>query len=67
MIICISLELTRSRTTRDAQLLYDKAVNAAGKEPAKILTDKLPGYLGVRYGKDTEHIKTKPMTSDDNT
>ncbi|MFC2010321.1 IS6 family transposase [Chloroflexota bacterium] len=63
----LSTRLSRSRTTRDAQILYDKAVKTAGVEPDKVITDKLASYLDVRYGNETEHIRSKPFTVEDNT
>ena len=39
----------------------------AGKEPNKVITDKLASYLDVRYGKDTEHIRSRPFAVEDNT
>jgi putative transposase len=63
----LATRISRSRTTRDAQILYDRAVKTAGKEPEKVITDKLASYLDVRYGKDTEHIQGKPFAVEDNT
>ena len=63
----LATRLSRSRTTRDAQMLYDKAVKTAGKEPRTVITDKLASYLDVRYGKDTEHIQSRPFALGDNT
>jgi putative transposase len=63
----LATRISRSRTTRDAQILYDRAVKTAGKEPNKVITDKLASYLDVRYGKDTEHIQGKPFAVEDNT
>jgi len=63
----LATRISRSRTTDDAQILYDRAVKAAGKEPDKVITDKLASYLDVRYGKDTEHIQSKPFAVEDNT
>lgn len=63
----LATRLTRSRTTRDAQLLYDKAVETAGKEPDKVLTDSLASYLDVRYGDTTEHIQSKPIAVENDT
>jgi transposase-like protein len=56
----LATRISRSRTTQDAQILYDRAVKTAGKEPKKVLTDKLASYLDVRYGKGTEHIQSAP-------
>jgi len=63
----LSTRISRSRTTKDAQILYDRAVKTAGKEPDKIITDKLASYLDVRYGKATEHIQGKPFALENNT
>jgi len=63
----LATRISRSRTTQDAQMLYDRAVKTAGKEPEKVITDKLASYLDVRYGKDTEHIQSRPFAVEDNT
>jgi len=63
----LATRISRSRTTQDAQILYDRAVKTAGKEPDKVITDRLASYLDVRYGKDTEHIQSRPFAVEDNT
>ena len=63
----LATRISRSRTTRDAQMLIDRAVKTAGKEPGKVITDKLASYLDVRYGKDTEHIQSRPFAVEDST
>jgi len=63
----LATRLSRSRTTQDAQMLYDRAVKMAGREPDKVITDKLASYLDVRYGKGTEHIRSRPFAVEDNT
>lgn len=63
----LATRISRSRTTRDAQILYDRAVKMAGKEPNKVVTDKLRSYLDVDWGKDTEHIQGRPFAVEDNT
>lgn len=63
----LATRISRSRTTQDAQMLYDRAVKTAGKEPDKVITDKLASYLDVRYGKDTDHIQSRPFAVEDNT
>ena len=63
----LATRISRSRTTQDAQMLYDKAVKMAGKEPEKVITDKLASYLDVRYGKDTDHIRSSPFAVEHNT
>lgn len=52
---------SHSRTIRDAQLLIDRAIKFAGKEPKVVVTDKLASYLDIRYGKDTEHRQGSPF------
>ncbi len=63
----LATRISRSRTTQDAQMLYDRAVKTAGKEPKSVITDKLPSYLDVKYGKDTEHIQGGISRAEDNT
>ena len=50
-----------SRTTRDAQMLMDRAIQKAGKPPKEVLTDKLASYLDVNYGKGAEHTQGSPF------
>lgn len=50
-----------SRTTRDAQILIERAIKRTGKEPKTVVTDKLASYLDIRYGKDTEHLQGSPF------
>jgi putative transposase len=63
----LATRLSRSRTTRDAQTLIDRAVKMAGKSPQVVITDKLKSYLDVRYDKDTEHIQGGIARVEDNT
>jgi transposase-like protein len=60
--VLLASRLSRSRTTRDAQILIDKAIKTAGKEPETVLTDQLASYLDVFYGKDTEHKQGSPFS-----
>lgn len=57
----LASRLSTSRTARDAQILIDRAIKLAGKEPKVVLTDKLASYLDIRYGKDTEHRQGSPF------
>ncbi|MDD4859466.1 MAG: DDE-type integrase/transposase/recombinase [Dehalococcoidales bacterium] len=57
----IASRASLSRTTRDAQMLIDRAVKRAGKNPKVIVTDKLASYLDVNYGKDAEHRQGSPF------
>ncbi len=61
----LASRVSRSRTTRDAQILIDRAVKTAGKEPKEVITDKLASYLDVNYGKDAEHRQGSPFSVKD--
>lgn len=61
----LATRLSNSRTTKDAQILMDKAIKTAGKHPKAVITDKLPSYQDVRYGKDAKHRQGSPFTKGD--
>jgi len=61
----LASRLSQSRTTRDAQILMDRAIRTAGKEPKVVITDKLSSYLDVSYGKDAEHRQGSPFSIKD--
>lgn len=64
----LASRLSMSRTTRDAQILMDRAIKTAGKNPKAVITDKWSSYLDVRYGGDTEHKQGSPFsTGEDST
>jgi putative transposase len=63
----LASRLSRSRTTRDAQALMDKAIRNAGKAPQVVITDKLKSYLDVDYGKGAEHRQGGIARVEDNT
>ena len=63
----LASRVSRSRTTRDAQMLIDRAIKTAGKTPKVVVTDKLASYLDVDYGKDAEHRHGAPFSIEDNT
>ncbi len=63
----LATRISRSRTTRDAQILYDRAVKLVGREPDKVITDKLASYLDIDWGRDTEHIRSRPFAVENNT
>lgn len=58
----LASRVSRSRTTRDAQILITKAIKTAGKKPKTVVTDKLKSYLDVNYGKDAEHRQGSPFS-----
>jgi putative transposase len=57
----LSSRASYSRTAKDAQILIDRAIKRAGKEPKTVVTDKLASYLDIRYGKDAEHLQGSPF------
>ena len=59
----LASRLSTSRTTRDAQILIDRAIKTAGKKPQTVLTDQLASYLDVTYGKDAEHVQGSPFST----
>ena len=66
----LATHISRTRTTRDAQMLMKKAYNRAGKVPRIIYTDKLLAYLDgieLTFGADTKHKQGGPFDVSDNT
>jgi putative transposase len=63
----LASKISRSRTTRDAQILIDRAIKTAGKNPKTVVTDKLASYLDVDYGKDAEHVQGAPFNIENST
>jgi len=57
----LASRVSQSRTTRDAQIVMDRAKATAGKAPQTVLTDKLASYLDVDYGKGAEHQQGSPF------
>ncbi|MBI2847631.1 MAG: IS6 family transposase [Chloroflexi bacterium] len=62
----LATRLSRSRTAKDAQIMFDRAFALAGKKPKTVITDKLASYLGVAYGKGTEHKQGGPFNIETN-
>lgn len=61
----LASRLSTSRTTRDAQILMDRAKKTAGKSPKAVVMDKLGSYLDIDYGKGAEHRQGSPFATDD--
>ncbi|MFC1964126.1 IS6 family transposase [Chloroflexota bacterium] len=64
----LASHLSDTRMTKDAALLMDKARDRAGKEPKKVITDKLRSYLdGIElvFGANTKHVQGSPFEVDD--
>lgn len=60
----LASHISRTRTTKDAQILMEKSSKRAGKVPLLVFTDHLAAYLdGVEltFGSDTKHVMTKPF------
>lgn len=65
----LASHMSPTRTTRDAQLLMEKALNRAGKSPRVIYTDKLAAYLDgieLTFGADTRHRQGSPFDIENN-
>lgn len=66
----LASHLSYTRTTRDAQIIMQKAYKRAGKYPRIIYTDKLRAYLdGIEraYGAETKHVQGNPFDVQSNT
>ena len=66
----IATHISRTRTTKDAQMLMRKAYNRTGKIPRVIYTDKLLAYLDgieITFGADTKHKQGAPFDVENNT
>jgi putative transposase len=66
----LASRISESRTIKDAQTLMEKAAKVAGKPPKVILSDGLPAYIDgieLTFGSETEHIRSRPMTSENST
>ena len=67
----LATRMALTRTTKDAQILFERATKLAGKIPKVIVTDKNNSYVDgieLAYGMDSpEHIQTKPFTREENT
>ena len=61
----LASRVSRTRGTKDAKLLMEKAAERAGKVPKTVITDKLASYIdGIEqaFGADAKHIQSKPFT-----
>jgi len=61
----LASHVSRTRTTRDARRLMEKAQERAGKTPKTVITDKLAAYIdGIEqaFGADSKHIQSKPFS-----
>ncbi|MFC2060300.1 IS6 family transposase [Chloroflexota bacterium] len=66
----IATHISRTRTTKDAQMLMKKAYDRTGKIPRVIYTDKLRAYLDgieLTFGADTKHKQGGPFDVENNT
>jgi putative transposase len=66
----IATLISRTRTTKDAQLLMKRAYNRTGKIPRIIYTDRLFAYLDgieLTFGADTKHKQGSPFDVSNNT
>ena len=58
----LATRISQSHTTRDAQILIDRAIKRSGLTPKVVITDALASYLDVTYGKDAEHKLGSPFS-----
>jgi putative transposase len=66
----LSSHISIARTTEDAQILIEKAIQRAGKMPEVIITDKLRAYIDgidLATGGRAAHIRSKPFTDENST
>lgn len=66
----LASRISEARTTADAEALMRKAAKVAGKNPKVILTDGLHAYwdgIEQAFGSDSEHIISKPITTENST
>jgi putative transposase len=66
----LASHMSMSRTTKDAEMLMSKALEATSKAPKVIITDKLRAYLdGIElvFGADTKHVLSEGFTIEPNT
>ncbi len=63
----LATRVSSGRTIEDAQVLIDRAIKTAGKNPKVVCTDKLSSYLDVSYGKDAEHRQGSPFSIENST
>ena len=66
----LASHMSEGRSTRDAQILMERAARRAGKVPKSVITDKLAAYLDgieLAFGADTKHIRAKKLTSEPGT
>ncbi len=66
----LASRMSYTRTTKDAQRLFELASKRANKVPSTIITDKLYAYMdGVEltFGGDTEHIRSHGFNVHPNT
>jgi len=62
----LATRLSTTRTTRDAEILFRKALKVAGRPPKAIVSDRLASYIdGIEkvFGAHTRHIQSQGMRS----
>jgi len=66
----LASHMSMTRTTNDAQILMERALERAGKMPKIIFTDRLRAYLDgieLTFGSQTQHIQGSPFEIQNNT
>ena len=62
----LASHISTGRYVRDAQILFERAIQRAGKAPRVIITDKLRAYpdgVNIATLGMTEHIQSRPFTN----
>lgn len=60
----LATHLSPTRTTRDAQILMEKAGRVANKIPLVVITDQLRAYIDgieLTWGGETKHVQSEPF------
>lgn len=66
----LASHLSTTRNGNDAQILFQKALERAGKPPKAIVTDKLASYVDAFetvFGADSRHVQSSPFVTSDST
>lgn len=62
----LASHISQRRTTKDAQILAEKASDMAGKAPRFIITDKLQAYLDgfeLAWGANATHLQSRGLSA----
>ncbi|MDO8717300.1 MAG: DDE-type integrase/transposase/recombinase [Dehalococcoidales bacterium] len=66
----LATHISRTRMTKDAKELMEKASKVAGKPPKVVITDSLRSYIDgieLAFGGETRHIQSNPFAEENDT